>query len=121
PQDARRMFEETGVDGVMIGRGAIGNPGIFERSRHFNETGELLQEPTVDDRIELCGGLLRRSVEHHGERYGVILMHNHYGHYLKGGRNRRQRRAAIMEEKEMQPILDLLFRSKDQKMHAAAS
>lgn len=121
PQDARRMFEETGVDGVMIGRGAIGNPWIFERSRHFIETGELLPEPTVDDRIELCGEQLRRSVEHHGERYGVIIMKKHYGQYLKGVRNSRQLRAAIMEEKEMQPILDLLFRFKDQKMYAAAS
>lgn len=121
PQDAKRMFEETGVDGVMIGRGAIGNPWIFERSRHYIETGELLPEPTVGDRIDLCAIQLQRSVEHHGERYGVIIMKKHYGQYLKGVRNSRQLRGAIMEEKKMQPILDLLFRFKDQEKYAEAS
>lgn len=121
PRDAKRMFDETGVDGVMIGRGAIGNPWIFERSHHYIETGELLPEPTVEDRIDLCCEQLRRSVQHHGEHYGVIIMKKHYAQYLKGVRNSRQLRAAIMEEKEMQPILDLLFQFKDQKMYAVAS
>ena len=121
PQDVKRMFDETGVDGVMIGRGAIGNPWIFERSRHYLETGELLPEPSVDDRIELCVEQLKRSVEHHGERYGVIIMKKHYGQYLKGVRNSRQLRAEIMEEKEMKPILDLLYHFKEQEMYAEAS
>jgi nifR3 family TIM-barrel protein len=121
PQDVKRMFDETGVDGVMIGRGAIGNPWIFERSRHYLETGELLPEPSVDDRIELCVEQLKRSVEHHGERYGVIIMKKHYGQYLKGVRNSRQLRAEIMEEKEMKPILDLLYHFKEQEIYAEAS
>ncbi len=120
PEDAKRMFDETGVDGVMIGRGAIGNPWIFERTRHYIETGELLPKPTIEDRIELCAEQLRRSVEHHGERYGVIIMKKHYGQYLKGIRNSRQLRAEIMEEKEMQPILDLLYKFLDQEMYVAA-
>ncbi len=121
PLDAKRMFDETGVDGVMIGRGAIGNPWIFERSHHYIETGELLPDPSVKDRIELCAEQLRRSVEHHGERYGVIIMKKHYGQFLKGVRNSRQLRAEIMEEKEMEPILDLLHRFKEQEMYAVAS
>lgn len=121
PEDAKRMFDETGVDGVMIGRGAIGNPWIFERTRHYIETGELLPEPTIEDRIELCAEQLRRSVDHHGERYGVIIMKKHYGQYLKGIRNSRQLRAEIMEEKEMQPILDLLYNFMEQEMYAVAS
>lgn len=121
PQDAKRMFDETGVDGVMIGRGAIGNPWIFERTHHYLETGELLPEPSVKDRIDLCAEQLRQSVEHHGERYGIIIMKKHYSQYLKGVRNSRALRGAIMEEKEMQPILDLLYQFKDQKMYAVAS
>ena len=121
PEDARRMFNETGVDGVMIGRGAIGNPWIFERSRHYIETGELLPEPTVKDRIDLCAEQLRRSVEHHGERYGVIIMKKHYGQYLKGVHNSRGLRAEIMKEQQMQPILDLLHRFKEEEMFARAS
>ena len=121
PQDARRMFDETGVDGVMIGRGAIGNPWIFEHTRHFLETGELMPEPTIDERLELCAEQLRRSVDHHGETYGVIIMKKHYGQYLKGIRNSRQLRAEIMDQKEMQPILELLLNFKDQELYAIAS
>lgn len=121
PQDAERMFEETGVDGVMIGRGAIGNPWIFERCRHYLKTGELLPEPTVEERIDLCADQLRRSVEHHGERYGVIVMKKHYGQYLKGIHNSRELRGKIMNEKEVQPILDLLLNFKEQEELAVAS
>ncbi len=121
PEDAKRMFDETGVDGVMIGRGAIGNPWIFEHSHHFIETGELLPEPTVKERLELCAEQLRRSVEHHGERYGVIIMKKHYGQYLKGVHNSRHLRGKIMKESEMQPILELLLNFKEQELFAVAS
>ncbi len=121
PEDAKRMFDETGVDGVMIGRGAIGNPWIFERSKHYIETGELLPTPTVEERIDLCIEQLRRSVNHHGERYGVIIMKKHYGQYLKGVHNNRQLRAEIMKEQEMQPIIDLMMEFRDQEMFAIAS
>ncbi len=121
PQDAKRMFDETGVDGVMIGRGAIGNPWIFEHTHHYLETGELLPEPSVDDRLELCAEQLRRSVEHHGETYGVIIMKKHYGQYLRGVRNSRRLRSEIMEHKEMQPILELLLNFKEQELYPVAS
>ena len=121
PQDAKRMFDETGVDGVMIGRGAIGNPWIFERTRQYIDTGELLSKPTIEDRINLCAEQLQRSVDHHGERYGVIIMKKHYGQYLKGIRNSRQLRADIMKESEMEPITDLLMKFKEQEMFAVAS
>jgi nifR3 family TIM-barrel protein len=121
PEDAKRMFDETGVDGVMIGRGAIGNPWIFDHSRHYIETGELLQEPSVKERLELCAEQLRRSVDHHGERYGVIIMKKHYGQYLKGVHNSRHLRGKIMKESEMQPILELLLNFKEQELFAVAS
>lgn len=120
PQDAKRMFDETGVDGVMIGRGAIGNPWIFEHTHHYLETGELLPEPSVEDRLELCADQLKRSVEHHGERYGVIIMKKHYGQYLKGVHNSRHLRGKIMKESEMQPILELLLNFKEQELFAVA-
>lgn len=121
PEDAKRMFDETGVDGVMIGRGAIGNPWIFEHSHHYIETGELLPEPSVKERLELCAEQLRRSVEHHGERYGVIIMKKHYGQYLKGVHNSRHLRGKIMKESEMKPILELLLNFKEQELFAVAT
>lgn len=121
PKKAKQMFDETGVDAVMIGRGAIGSPWIFERTRHFIETGEILPEPTIKERLELCAEQLRRSVDHHGERYGVIIMKKHYGKYLKGIRNSRKLRGEIMEHKTMAPILELLYNFKEKELFAKAS
>ncbi|MCC5912894.1 MAG: tRNA dihydrouridine synthase DusB [Balneolaceae bacterium] len=120
PELAKKMFDETGVDGVMIGRGAIGNPWIFEQTKHFFETGELLPDPTVKERLELCADQLRLSVEHHGERYGVIIMKKHYGQYLKGIRNGKKLRASIMDEKEMAPILEKMLNFKEEEIYAVA-
>lgn len=120
PELAKKMFDETGVDGAMIGRGAIGNPWIFEQTKHYFETGELLPDPTVKERLELCADQLRLSVEHHGERYGVIIMKKHYGQYLKGIRNGKKLRASVMDEKEMAPILEKLLNFKEEKLYVVA-
>jgi len=120
PQMAKRLLDETGVDGVMIGRGAIGNPWIFEQCKHYLETGELLPDPTIRERLALCAEQLRLSVAHHGERYGVIIMKKHYGQYLKGIRNSKKLRSAIMQEKEMQPVLELLLNFKEEELYAVA-
>lgn len=120
PEDTLRMFNETGVDGVMIGRGAIGNPWIFRRTRHFLEYGERLPEPTVQERLETCAEQLQLSVAHHGERYGVIIMKKHYGSYLKGVRNGKKLRTEIMEEKEMVPILEKLLNFSERQLYAVA-
>ena len=109
PELAKKMFEETGVDGVMIGRGAIGNPWIFEQTRHYLNTGELLPEPSIQERLETCSQQLRLSVDHQGERYGVIIMKKHYGQYLKGIRNGKKLRMELMKHSEMDPILELLL------------
>lgn len=120
PDLAKKMFEETGVDGVMIGRGAIGNPWIFEQTKHYLETGELLPDPTVKQRVELCAEQLQLSVQQHGERYGVIIMKKHYGQYLKGVRNGKKLRMELMEHDEMQPIIELLLNFDETEIHAVA-
>lgn len=120
PVRAKEMFEQTGVQGVMIGRGAIGNPWIFQQCRHYLETGESLPEPTINERLEICADQLRLSVAHHGERYGVIIMKKHYGQYLKGIRNAKKLRTVIMDEKEMTPILEHLRNFSDQEIYAVA-
>ncbi len=118
PELAKKMFDETGVDGVMIGRGAIGNPWIFEQTRHFLETGEMLPEPTLTERLELTAEQLRKSVAHQGERYGVIIMKKHYGQYLKGIRNGKKLRLELMKYDTMEPILEILLNYKEEEFFA---
>ncbi|MEP1151908.1 MAG: tRNA dihydrouridine synthase DusB [Balneola sp.] len=120
PELAKKMFDDTGVDGVMIGRGAIGNPWIFEQSRHYLETGELLPEPSLDEKLEICAKQLRLSVEHQGEKYGVIVMKKHYGQYLKGMRNAKKLRMMLMEHSTMDPILEILMNYKEEDILALA-
>jgi nifR3 family TIM-barrel protein len=120
PELAKQMFDETGVDGVMIGRGAIGNPWIFEQARHYLETGEKLPKPTLQEKLEMCADQLRLSVEHQGERYGVIIMKKHYGQYLKGIRNAKKLRMALMEHDTMDPILEILMNFKEEDQFVIA-
>jgi len=115
-EHVKYLFDETGVDGVMIGRAAIGNPWIFRDVKHFLAHGEHLPGPSLQDRLNMCADQLRASVAHHDERYGVIMMKKHYGNYLKGIRNGKQLRVALMEESEMQPILEILGNFEEEKI-----
>jgi len=84
PEDARRMFAETGCDAVMIGRAALGNPWIFRRTAHYLATGELLPGPSAAERIEIAREHLRMAVELFGEDKGVREMRGQIAWYAKG-------------------------------------
>lgn len=84
PRDARRMLEETGCDGVMVARGARGNPWLFRRIRHYLDTGEVLPEP---DGAEICRMVLlhaRLQTELKGENLGMKEMRKHIAWYTAG-------------------------------------
>lgn len=84
PEFCKEMFEQYGLDGIMIGRGAIGNPFIFREIKWFLEHGERMLPPTLQDRIAVCKEHLQRSVAWKGEVPAVREMRKHYGHYFKG-------------------------------------
>ncbi len=84
PEDAKRMIDETGVDAVMIGRAAAGNPWIFSRTVHFLETGELLPEPTFEERAEIILRHAKSLAEYKGEYIGIREMRSHLTSYVKG-------------------------------------
>jgi tRNA-dihydrouridine synthase B len=110
PQDARSVFETTGCDGIMIGRGAIANPWIFHHAKHYLETGELLPEPTLEDRVNLLKEHLRLAVDYKGERKGVIELRKHYSGFLRGLPHVSKIRNELMQFTEAGPILDHLTR-----------
>ncbi|HTJ13425.1 MAG TPA: tRNA dihydrouridine synthase DusB [Dinghuibacter sp.] len=84
PQKARLYLDRYGVDGLMIGRAAIGYPWIFREIKHYLATGELLPLPTIDERVDVCMQHLSRSVSWKGPVLGILEMRRHYGNYLKG-------------------------------------
>ncbi len=108
PQDVKHVFETTGCDGVMIGRGAVTNPWIFKQARHFLTTGELLPEPNIEERVHLLREHLKLAVEFKGERTGVIELRKHYSGFLRGMPHVSKIRMELMQFTEAQPILDHL-------------
>lgn len=84
PQDAKAMLDQTGCDAVMIGRGAHGNPWIFERTNTYLETGALLSEPSWEDRIDMLYKHFQNLVKYKGHDAAVREIRTHAGWYLKG-------------------------------------
>ena len=84
PEKALEYRTKYDCDGIMIGRGAIGYPWIFEEIKHFFETGEKLPEPTISQRLEAVQQHAEWSAEWKGERLGLIEMRQHYSNYFRG-------------------------------------
>jgi len=84
PEDARRMFQQTGCQAVMIGRGARGNPWLFSRTAHYLRTGELLPPPTPQERLALALRHGRMLKELKGEQVGLREMRKHLSWYFRG-------------------------------------
>jgi len=115
PERIRQMFEETGVDGVMVGRGAIGNPWIFRDAKHYLSTGTLPPPPSWDERISVIQEHLQLKAAWLGEPKGVLEMRRMYGGYFKGFRNASFCRQRMMQEKMLAGALEALesFRGLD--------
>ena len=96
PEKALEYRNTYGVDGIMIGRAAIGYPWIFNEIKHYFATGELLPSPTISDRVEATKNHLLWSVEWKGERQGVLEMRRHYANYFKGIPNFKEHRQRLV-------------------------
>ena len=96
PEKALEYRNKYGVDGIMIGRAAIGYPWIFREIKHYFATGELLSPPTIADRVAAARNHLIWSVEWKGERQGVLEMRRHYANYFKGLPNFKEHRQRLV-------------------------
>ncbi len=108
PRKALEYKNRFGVDGIMIGRAAIGYPWIFNEIKHYLATGELLAPPTIEERVAVCKKHLRRSVEWKGAVVGINEMRRHYANYLKGMPNIKEFRGKLVTLKEMEEIESVL-------------
>ena len=108
PEDAKRLLDETGCDGIMVGRGAKGNPWIFKRITHYLETGELLPGPTL---MEVRDMILRHGkmlTEYKGEMIAMREMRSHMAWYTKGMRNSAALRCEINHVETSAGLAELL-------------
>ncbi len=84
PEDAAEALEQSGADGIMIGRGAYGKPWLLNQVMHWWRTGKLLSNPSFDEQYQVVTGHYRDMLEHYGEETGVKIARKHLGWYTKG-------------------------------------
>ncbi|OYW19602.1 MAG: tRNA dihydrouridine synthase DusB [Sphingobacteriales bacterium 12-47-4] len=108
PEKALEYKNRYGVDGIMIGRAAIGYPWIFNEIKHYVKTGEHLDPPSIKDRVTVCRKHLHKSVEWKGPIVGINEMRRHYANYLKGLPNIKEYRGKLVTLKEVEAIDEVL-------------
>lgn len=96
PEKALEYKNKYGVDGIMIGRAAIGYPWFFREVKHFFATGEKLEPPTIEERIEVIKQHLQASIKWKGPKLGIFEMRRHYANYLKGISNIKPLRSKLV-------------------------
>ncbi|EOH94584.1 zinc-binding NifR3 family TIM-barrel protein [Enterococcus haemoperoxidus ATCC BAA-382] len=117
PEDAKRMLDYVGADGVMIGRAALGNPWMIQRTKQYLETGELIPEPTPHEKIETAKIHLQRLVDLKGEKIATREFRQHASYYLKGIPRAAKVKVAINQAETQQAMVDLMnaFEEKAEK------
>jgi nifR3 family TIM-barrel protein len=108
PEKALEYRNRFGVDGIMIGRAAIGYPWIFNEIKHYFKTGEHLAPPTIDDRIDVCRKHLDFSIRWKGNHVGIVEMRRHYSNYFKGISHFKEFRMRLVTCMNYQEILEIL-------------
>ena len=108
PQDAIDMRKQTGWDGVMIGRGAQGNPWIFKQILHYEQTGELLEKPSPQEVTEMILRHAKMQMEFKGEYIGMREIRKHAAWYTAGYKNSAKLRGKINETETYEELKELL-------------
>lgn len=108
PEKAMLWMKEYEVDGVMIGRAAIGNPWIFREIKHYYQTGEFLAPPTLAERVATCRTHLLKSIEWKGEKTGIFEMRRHYTNYFRGLDNSREFRSRLVNSPMLSELEEIL-------------
>ena len=116
PEKALEYKNKYGVDGIMIGRAAIGYPWIFDEIKHFFKTGQHIPPPTIANRVEVCKNHILKSVEWKGEKLGLLEMRNHYANYFKGIPNFKETRTKLVTLNSLEEILDVLTHVTEQPL-----
>lgn len=106
--DAIRCIEESGADGVAVGRASMGDPTLIGRIEHFFATGEKLPEPTLDEKIEILKEHLNKEIALRGENVGIKFFRKFYPCYIAGIKNAAKVRSVLVREENYEIIMSLL-------------
>ncbi len=109
PEKAANWRLEYGVDGMMIGRAAIGYPWIFREVKHYFATGRHLEGPTIAERIEVCRTHLQKSIEWKGLKTGIFEMRRHYSNYFKGIDHFKEFRMKLVTAGSLEELDEILW------------
>ena len=109
PEKAIEMKNKYGVDGVMIGRAAIGYPWIFNEIKHYIKTGKHLEKPTIKERVIVCKKHLKHSIKWKGDILGIAEMKRHYNNYFKGIPDFKQYKMTLVTSNNYEEIQDECF------------
>ncbi|MDD3735623.1 MAG: tRNA dihydrouridine synthase DusB [Bacteroidales bacterium] len=113
PERALMMFDRYGVDGIMIGRATFGRPWIFREIRHYLDNGEILPEPTVEEKAELALLHLEKSLEHKEGKPAIFEMRRHFSNYFKGLPGFRETRLRLLTSTEVDEIRAIIGEIRD--------
>lgn len=113
PQKALEYKNKYDCDGIMIGRGAIGYPWIFNEVKHFFNTGETLPAPTIAQRLEAVRQHAEWSMEWKGERLGLIEMRQHYSNYFRGIPHFKEFRVKFLEVLSMAQMAEVIAQTEE--------
>jgi tRNA-dihydrouridine synthase B len=108
PFEAKEAFDRFGVDGIMIGRAAVGKPWLFRHVKHYLSTGELLDPPTVSEKVDMARLQFTKSLEIKSEPVGIYEMRRHFSNYFKGLPHFKEMRLKLLTSLNVEEIYSLL-------------
>ena len=113
PVKAKEMFDRYGIDGIMIGRATVGRPWIFREIKHYLKTGELLPEPTVNEKADIALSHLEKSLEYKEGIRAIYEMRRHLSNYFKGLPHFKETRLRLLTSTEVEEIRSIIREIRD--------
>jgi tRNA-dihydrouridine synthase len=114
PEAAKRMRDDFGLDGAMIGRASIGNPWFFAEVKHFLKTGNHLKPVDMNERVEAARRHLQMAIDWKGEKLAVFETRRHYTNYFKGIPNFKELRMKMVSSDSSEEVFEALEEAKRQ-------
>ncbi|MBR0122933.1 MAG: tRNA dihydrouridine synthase DusB [Bacteroidales bacterium] len=107
-EKAKQCLDMSHVDGLMIGRAAIGNPWIFNQIKAYLKDGSIIAPPSIEQRVEMCRRHILMSVDYKGEKRSILEMRHHYGCYFRAIRNFKPFKMELMKAMSVDELLKIL-------------